>query len=36
MREGELLPAHLVEQQRQPEPHLLAWRDGRPALEGGH
>jgi CO/xanthine dehydrogenase Mo-binding subunit len=36
MRQGDLLPAHLVGQQRQPEPHLLAWRDGRPALEGGN
>jgi len=35
MREGALLPAHLVEQQGKPETHLLAWRDGRPALEGG-
>ena len=35
-REGALLPAHLVEQQREPVAHLLAWREGRPALEGGH
>jgi len=35
-REGVLLPAHLVEQQREPQTHLLAWRDGRPALEGGN
>ena len=35
-REGDLLPAHLVEQQREPGTHLLAWRDGRPALEGGN
>jgi CO/xanthine dehydrogenase Mo-binding subunit len=34
-REGALLPAHLVGQQGSPTTHLLAWRDGRPALEGG-
>ncbi len=35
-RQGALLPAHLVEQQREPETHLLAWRDGRPPFEGGN
>jgi CO/xanthine dehydrogenase Mo-binding subunit len=35
-REGALLPEHLVEQQREPGPHRLAWTDGRPALEGGN
>ena len=35
-RQGALLPAHLVAQQREPGTHLLAWRDGRPALEGGN
>ena len=34
-REGALLPAHLVEQQREPVTHPLVWRDNRPALEGG-
>jgi CO/xanthine dehydrogenase Mo-binding subunit len=34
-RAGSLLPAHLAEQQREPETHPLVWRDGRPALEGG-
>ncbi len=35
-RQGALLPAHLVGQLAEPHPHLLAWRDGRPALEGGN
>jgi CO/xanthine dehydrogenase Mo-binding subunit len=35
-REGALLPAHLVGQQREPVTHVLAWREGRPALEGGN
>ncbi len=35
-RHGALLPEHLVAQQADPHPHLLAWRDGRPALEGGN
>ena len=34
-REGVWLPAHLVEQQRDPATHPLAWRGDRPALEGG-
>ena len=34
-RGGELLPAHLVEQQSEPRTHPLAWRDARPAFEGG-
>lgn len=34
-RAGSLLPAHLMPQQGEPEMHPLAWRDGRPALEGG-
>jgi CO/xanthine dehydrogenase Mo-binding subunit len=34
-RQGALLPEHLVEQQGEPTPHPLAWRGGRPALEGG-
>jgi CO/xanthine dehydrogenase Mo-binding subunit len=34
-REGDMLPAHLVEQQFEPETHRLAWRDARPAFEGG-
>jgi CO/xanthine dehydrogenase Mo-binding subunit len=34
-REGALLPAHLAEQQREPETHPLVWRENRPALEGG-
>jgi CO/xanthine dehydrogenase Mo-binding subunit len=33
-RDGELLPAHLVEQQGEPLAHRLAWSDGRPAQEG--
>jgi len=35
-REGALLPAHLVEQQREPKAHPLVWRDGRPAPEGSN
>ena len=35
-RHGALLPAHLVGQVSEPHPHLLAGRDGRPALEGGN
>lgn len=35
MREGDMLPPHLVEQQFEPETHPLAWRDARPAFEGG-
>ena len=34
-REGALLPAHLVPQQFEPDTHPLAWRDARPAFEGG-
>jgi CO/xanthine dehydrogenase Mo-binding subunit len=34
-RSGALLPAHLVEQQREPVTHPLVWRDNHPALEGG-
>jgi CO/xanthine dehydrogenase Mo-binding subunit len=34
-REGDMLPPHLVEQQFEPETHRLAWRDARPAFEGG-
>ena len=35
-RKGALLPVHLVGQQREPRDHPLAWRDDRPAMEGGN
>jgi CO/xanthine dehydrogenase Mo-binding subunit len=36
VREGDLLPAHLVEQQGVPREHPLVWRDAHPALDAGH
>jgi CO/xanthine dehydrogenase Mo-binding subunit len=36
-REGDLLPEHLMEQQKEPEPHPLAWEGSKPGgMNGGN